>query len=239
MLARHAIRGAGVDSMRILLVEDDEKMASLLQRGLEEERHSVAIAHSGLDGLHLSRSYPFDVIILDVMLPGLTGFEVARRLRQANRRTPILMLTARDATADVIKGLDVGADDYLTKPFAFDELLARLRAVSRRGPVEKLPKLRVGDLTLDPAAHRAFRAGKRIHLTRTEHLLLEALMRQAGRVLSRTAIVEAVWGFDTIENNTLDAFVRLLRNKVDAGPNKKLIHTIRGVGYVLQEDEPS
>ena len=215
-------------------------MANLLRKGLEEERHSVALAHTGSEGLHLSRSYPFDAIILDVMLPGLNGFEIARRLRQANSRTPILMLTARDATEDVIKGLDVGADDYLTKPFDFDVLLARLRAVSRRGPVEQLPKLKVADLVLDPATHRATRAGRRIHLTRTEHLLLELMMRQAGRILSRSAIVEAVWGFDkSIESNTLDVFVRLLRNKVEAGQQRRLIHTVRGVGYVLQEEEPS
>ena len=226
--------------MRILLVEDDEKMAALLRKGLEEERHSVALAHTGPEGLHLSRSYRFDVIILDVMLPGLNGFEIARRLRQANSRTPLLMLTARDATADVIKGLDVGADDYLTKPFDFDVLLARLRAVARRGPVEQLPKLKAADLTLDPATHRVTRAGQRIHLTRTEHQLLEVLMRQAGHVLSRSAIVEAVWGFDSsIGENTLDAFIRLLRNKVDLGHATKLIHTIRGVGYVLQEEDPS
>ncbi len=215
-------------------------MASLLRKGLEEERHSVAIAGTGPEGLGLGRSYRFDVIILDVMLPGLTGFEVAHRLRQANCRVPILMLTARDAVGDVIKGLDVGADDYLTKPFEFEELLARLRAVSRRGPVEQMPKLRVADLILDPATYRVSRAGKRISLTKTEHLLLEMLMRQAGRVVSRTAIMEAVWGFGaSIENNTLDACVRLLRNKVDSAHGKKLIHTVRGVGYVLHEDEPS
>lgn len=226
--------------MRILLVEDDEKMASLLRKGLEEERHSVAVAGTGPEGLELSRSYSFDVIVLDVMLPGLNGFEVARRLRQANSRTPILMLTARDAVGDVIKGLNVGADDYLTKPFDFEELLARLRAVSRRGPVEQLPKLRVADLTLDPATHRVTRASKRISLSKTEHLLLEMLMRQTGRVVSRTAIVDAVWGIDrSIESNTLDAFVRLLRNKIDAGYDKKLIHTVRGVGFVLQEEEPT
>ena len=225
--------------VRILLVEDDGKMATLLRQGLEEECHSVAMACNGPEGLHLGRTYPFDVIILDVMLPGLNGFEVARRLRQANGRTPILMLTARDAVGDVIKGLDVGADDYLTKPFDFEELLARLRAVSRRGPVE-LPKLKVADLILDPATHRASRAGKRISLTKTEHLLLDMLMRQAGRVVSRAAIIEAVWGFDaTIESNTLDAFIRLLRTKVDSRHGKKLIHTIRGVGYVVQEAPPS
>jgi DNA-binding response OmpR family regulator len=226
--------------VRILLVEDDGKMATLLRKGLEEERHSVEVARTGPDGLLLSRTYPFDVIILDVMLPGLNGFDVARRLRGANGRTPILMLTARDAVGDVIKGLDAGADDYLTKPFDFNELLARLRAVSRRGPIERRPTLSVADLELDPATHRASRAGRQISLTKTEHLLLEVLMRQAGRVLSRGAIIEAVWGFGaTIENNTLDAFVRLLRAKVDSGHKSKLIHTIRGVGYVLQKDPPS
>jgi DNA-binding response OmpR family regulator len=226
--------------MRILLVEDDEKMARLLQRGLEEERHSVALAHNGSEGLHLAQSYGFDAIILDVMLPDLNGFEIARRLRQAKKRMPVLMLTARDALNDVVKGLDVGADDYLTKPFAFDELLARLRAVARRGPVEQLPKLQVADLVLDPPKHRISRAGKPIHLTRTEYQLLEVLMRRAGRVLSRAAIIEAVWGFDgRVETNTLDAFIRLVRTKVDTGHQKKLIHTVRSVGYVLQEDEPS
>jgi DNA-binding response OmpR family regulator len=226
--------------MRILLIEDDEKMAALLRKGLEEERHSVVLAHSGPDGLHLGRSYGFDVIILDVMLPGLNGFEIAHRLRQEHSRTPILMLTARDAAEDIIRALDLGADDYLTKPFDFDVLLARLRAVSRRGPVEQRPILKVADLTLDPARHLVSRAGKRIHLTRTEHLLLEVLMRGAGRVQSRTALVEAVWGFDeSVGDNTLDAFIRLLRNKVDAGRGPKLIHTIRGVGYVLHEEEPS
>jgi DNA-binding response OmpR family regulator len=149
------------------------------------------------------------------------------------------MLTARDAVGDVLKGLDAGADDYLTKPFDFNELLARLRAVSRCGPIER-PTLSVADLELDPATLRASRAGQRISLTKTEHLLLDVLTRQAGRVLSRGAIIEAVWGFGaTIENNTLDAFIRLLRAKVDAGHKKKLIHTIRGVGYVLQKDPPS
>jgi DNA-binding response OmpR family regulator len=215
-------------------------MATLLRKGLEEERHSVEVARTGPDGLLLSRTYSFDVIILDVMLPGLNGFDVARRLRDANGRTPILMLTARDAVADVIKGLDAGADDYLTKPFDFNELLARLRAVSRRGSIEQPPTLTVADLELDPATHRASRAGTRISLTKTEHLLLEVLMRHAGHVLSRGVIIEAVWGFGaTIENNTLDAFIRLLRAKVDSGHQTKLIHTIRGVGYVMRKDPPS
>jgi len=225
--------------MRILLVEDDEKMTRLLRRGLEEERHSVHVADNGTEGLDLSRTYAFDVIILDVMLPGLNGFEVARRLRQTNTRTPILMLTARDAVGDVVRGLNVGADDYLTKPFAFDELLARLRAVARRGPVEQLPKLAVGDLVMDPVTHRVVRADKPIHLTKTEYGLLELLMRRTGHALSRNEIIEAVWGFhNTIETNTLDAFICLLRAKVDNGHDRKLIHTIRSVGYVLQQDVP-
>jgi len=215
-------------------------MARLLRRGLEEERHAVHVADDGAEGLRLGRTYAFDVIILDVMLPGLNGFEVARRLRKTNTRTPILMLTARDAVGDVVKGLNVGADDYLTKPFAFEELLARLRAVARRGPVEQLPKLTIDNLVMDPVTHRVSRAETAIHLTKTEYALLEMLMRRAGQVLSRSEIIEAVWGFDnTIETNTLDAFIRLLRVKVDSGHERKLIHTIRSVGYVLQEEPPA
>src|SRR5438094_9852966 len=176
--------------MRILLVEDDEKMARLLRRGLEEERHAVHVADDGAEGLRLSRTYAFDVIILDVMLPGLNGFGVARRLRKTNTRTPILMLTARDAVGDVVRGLNVGADDYLTKPFAFEELLARLRAVSRRGPVEQLPKLTVDDLVMDPVTRRVSRAEKPIHLTKTQYALLELLMRRVGHVLSRSEIID-------------------------------------------------
>ena len=226
--------------MRILIVEDEQKMAKLLKKGLEEENHSVMLAHDGTEGFDISQTYPFDVVILDVMLPGMTGFEVVRRLRHAENHVPILMLTARDAVADIVKGLHLGADDYLTKPFAFHELLARLQAVSRRGPVERLPKLKIADLVLDSVTHTVRRAGEQIHLTKTEYLLLEFMMRHSGRVLSRNAIVEAIWGFDSeIENNTLDAFLRLLRKKVDSGHAVKLIHTIRGFGYVLREEEPS
>jgi two-component system response regulator MprA len=226
--------------MRILLVEDDAKLARLLRKGLEEERHAVTVAGSGPQGLELTEAYAFDVIVLDVMLPGLNGFEVARRLRQEQVRTPILMLTARDATGDVVRGLDVGADDYLTKPFAFDELLARLRALARRGPVEPSSRLSAADLTLEPATHCVFRGDKRLHLSRTEYVLLELLMRHKGRVLSRSAILAAVWGVkSSIEDNTLDAFIRLLRRKVDGGRAARLIHTVRGVGYVLREDGPS
>ena len=215
-------------------------MARLLKKGLEEENHIVMLAHNGVEGLELSRTYPFDVIILDIMLPGITGFEVARQLRQSSSHVPILMLTARDAVSDVVKGLNVGADDYLTKPFAFEELLARLQAVSRRGPVELLPQLKVADLVLDPVTHTVIRSGNQIHLTKTEYSLLEFMMRHPGRVLARSTIMESVWGFDSeIENNTLDAFLRLLRKKIDSGHAVKLIHTIRGVGYVLREETPS
>ena len=171
------------------------------------------------------------------MLPGIDGYEVARRLRRAHNRTPILMLTARDATEDVIKGLDAGADDYLTKPFSFDELLARVRAVARRGPIVQGVALRAGDLTLDPATRDVSRAGEPLTLTRTEYSLLEFLMRRLGHVVAREALIEGVWGFDReIEDNTLDAFVRLLRQKVDGRGRPRLIHTVRGVGYCLREE---
>jgi DNA-binding response OmpR family regulator len=226
--------------MRILIIEDEQKMARLLKKGLEEENHSVLLAHDGVEGFELSRTYPFDVIILDVMLPGMTGFEVARQLRHSGSQVPILMLTARDAVPDIVKGLNVGADDYLTKPFAFEELLARLQAVSRRGPVERLPQLKIADLVLDPVTRTVARSGKTIHLTKTEYSLLEFMMRHAGRVLERTTIMESIWGFESeIESNTLDAFLRLLRKKIDSGHRTKLIHTIRGVGYVLREEKPS
>lgn len=211
-------------------------MARLLKRGLEEEKHSVTLAPTGAEALELSDGYSFDVFILDIMLPGMNGFEVVRRLRQADNRVPVLMLTARDAAADIVKGLDLGADDYLTKPFGFDVLLARLRALARRGPVQQLPEIRVADLVLDTATCQVRRGPRQVHLTKTEYLLLKFLMRNTSRVLSRTTIIEAVWGFESsIESNTLDAFVRLLRGKLDDGNQVKLIHTIRGFGYVLQE----
>lgn len=226
--------------MRILIVEDEQKMANLLKRGLEEETHSVMLAHDGLEGFEISQTYPFDAIVLDVMLPGMSGFEIVSRLRKAGNHVPVLMLTARDAVADIVKGLNLGADDYLTKPFSFHVLLARLQAISRRGPVERLPKLKIADLELDSVTHTVCRAGKQIHLTKTEYLLLEFMMRHAGRVLARNTILEAIWGFDSeIENNTLDAFLRLLRKKVDSGHAIKLIHTIRGFGYTLREEESS
>jgi len=224
--------------MQVLVVEDERRMAELLRQGLEEEGHSVVLAGNGRDGLAMAESHPFDVILLDVMLPGMDGFSVARKLRAARNQTPILMLTARDAAEDVVTGLNLGADDYLVKPFAFDVLLARLRAVSRRGPIPQPVPLRVKDLTLDPASREVTRHGRRIALTRTEYSLLELLMRRAGRVVPRENLIEAVWGYDSeVRGNTLDAFIRLLRDKVDVAAEKKLIHTVRGVGYCLRAEE--
>ena len=222
--------------MWILVVEDDIPMGDLIRRGLEEANHSVALARTGPEGLHTAESSHFDAVILDVMLPGLDGVEVARQLRAAGSDTAILMLTARDAPADVVRGLDAGADDYLTKPFSFKVLLARLRALSRRSGNPPVSLLKVDDLTLDPASRVVQRAGRAVTLTATEFRLLEFLMRRAGRVASRAAIIDAVWGFEEdVETNTVDAFIKLLRDKVDAGYNQRLIHTVRGFGYIVRE----
>jgi DNA-binding response OmpR family regulator len=225
--------------MRVLIIEDDRSMAELLKKGLEEENHVVSVARDGAEGLELSEAYQFDVVVLDWMLPRMDGLEVARRLRKNGGSTPILMLTARDAVPDIVKGLDAGADDYLTKPFSFAEFLARLRALGRRPKTAAAPhRLEIGDLTLDPAKHLVFRGRQEIHLTQTEYRLLEFLMRRAGAVASRRAIVEAVWGLDAdVEENTLDAFVRLLRSKVDHGHKAKLIHTVRGFGYCVRAEK--
>jgi DNA-binding response OmpR family regulator len=224
--------------MQVLVVEDERRMAELLRQGLEEEGHTVALAPDGREGLAMAESYRFDVIVLDVMLPGMDGFTVAKKLRGARNQTPILMLTARDASPDVIQGLNLGADDYLVKPFSFDVLLARLRAVSRRGPIPQPVLLQVVNLTLNPASREVMRGARRISLTRTEYSLLELLMRRAGRGVPRENLIEAVWGFDSeVRNNTLDAFIRLLRDKVDAVGVSKLIHTVRGVGYCLRAEQ--
>jgi len=221
--------------MRILIVEDEKDMAQLLKTGLEEENHVVNIAFDGISGLELAQTFNFDVITLDVMLPRLDGFEVARRLRAKGNHTPILLLTARDTVPDVVKGLDLGADDYLTKPFSFAVLLARLRAASRRQYGQPTSVLRVGDLELNPATIRVSRAKHEINLTATEFRLLEFLMRRPGTVVSRNAIVEAVWGFDDeVNDNTVDVFIRLLRRKIDDVHEEKLIRTVRGVGYSLR-----
>jgi DNA-binding response OmpR family regulator len=226
--------------VKLLIVEDEPRMADLLHKGLTEEGHIATCASDGAEGLALAKSYEFDVIILDVMMPKIGGYELAKRLRTENVRTPILMLTAKDSVPDIVKGLDVGADDYMTKPFSFDELLARLRAVKRRAIVAHELQLRVADLVLDPASREVLRGDARVMLTRTEYNLLERLMYRAGKVVSRRSLIEAVWGFDReIEENTLDAFMHLLRNKVDSPGRPKLIYTVRGVGYMIRPDGPA
>lgn len=212
-------------------------MADLLRKGLTEEGHMVTCASDGAEGLELAKDYEFDVIILDIMMPKLSGYDLAKRLRAQKNRTPILMLTARDSVPDIVQGLDLGADDYMTKPFSFDELIARLRSVKRRALATGDTHLRVGDLTVDPASREVLRGEERISLTRTEYSLLERLMYRAGKVVSRRFLIESVWGFEKeIEDNTLDAFMRLLRNKIDMPGRPKLIHTMRGVGYTIRSD---
>jgi two-component system copper resistance phosphate regulon response regulator CusR len=224
--------------MRIFIVEDDRRMAELLRQGLSEEGHTAVVASNGRDAFDIAKHEAFDLLILDVMLPGIDGFTIARRLREMDNRTPILMLTARDTTQDVVQGLDLGADDYLTKPFSFDVLFARVRAVARRGPLPRGVHLHVGDLSVDEASREIRRGDRRVDLTKTEYAILELLMRNAGRVVERERLIESVWGHDTdIESNTLDAFVRLLRGKLEHAGESKMIHTVRGVGYVLRVGE--
>ena len=222
--------------MRVLVVDDEPQMAEALRRGLEREGYSIMLADDGLKALHLARTVEHDLMILDWMLPKLDGREVARRLREAGIRTPILMLTARDRLPDVVDGLDGGADDYLTKPFAFEILLARLRALARRIPDTREPRLKVGDLVLNPADRTVTRDGVEIRLSAREFRLLHHLMLRAGEVVRRHTLIETAWGYDAgIESNTLDAFIHLLRAKVDSPAQSKLIHTVRGVGYCLRE----
>ena len=224
--------------MWILVVEDEPAMGELLRQGLEEQNHAVTLARDGNEGLAAAESCNFDAIVMDVMMPGLDGVEVVRRLRRTGRQTPILMLTARDAATDIVKGLDAGADDYLTKPFSLKVLLARLRAISRRAAQPPVAILQVEDLALDPASRKVTRAGRGVSLTATEFRVLEFLMRRPGRAASRGAIIEAVWGFEEdVEPNTVDAFIKLLRDKIDNGHDRRLIHTVRGYGYVLREEE--
>jgi len=224
-------------SMRLLVVEDEPRMLELLRRGLTEDGHTVLCAADG-DRARLNlRQQEFDVVVLDVMLPKMSGFELALQMRREKNVTPILMLTARDSVPDIVHGLELGADDYMTKPFSFDELLLRLRAVKRRASASQPPKLQVADLWLDPMTHEVSRAGEAISLTRTEYNLLERLMSNAGRVVPRDMLILSVWGRKAeIEDNTLDAFIRLLRNKVDNHGREPLIRTVRGVGYMVQRE---
>jgi DNA-binding response OmpR family regulator len=223
-----------------LIVEDEPQMAEQLRKGLEREGYSVLVARDGQEGLDVARANDHDLMILDWMLPKLDGLQVAKRLRQAKIDTRILMLTARDAPPDVVEGLDCGADDYLIKPFAFEVLLARLRALSRRRPTTQPPILEMADLAVDPAAHTVVRGDRKVKLSTTEFSLLLLLLRRAGQTVPRRTLIESVWGYDSsIESNTLDAFIHLLRGKVDAAPHAKLIHTVRGVGYCLSENPPA
>jgi DNA-binding response OmpR family regulator len=220
--------------MNILVVEDEPELASVLVRGLEEERFCVQLCVDGRGALRRSDESNFDLILLDVMLPDLSGFDVVEQLRQRSRETPVLMLTARDALADIVRGLDSGADDYLTKPFSFRELLSRIRALERRSGAKPKNVQEVEDLVLDVAAQRAFRKGQPLALSLTEFRLLEVLARHKGQVVPRRAIIADVWGNRRdVEENTLDAFVRLLRKKVDHDPQSKLIQTHRGLGYSM------
>ena len=223
--------------MRVLIVEDELKMASLVRRGLREEGLAADVAIKGEDALWMAQATDYDVIVLDVMLPGIDGFETCRRLREKGVWAPVVMLTARDAVEDRVAGLDGGADDYLTKPFSFAELLARLRALARRGPVERPVVLEVGNLRLDPAAHRAWRGESEIALSAKEFALLETFMRRPGEVLSRFQLLEHVWDYD-YENrsNVVDVYVRYLREKVDRPFGLESIETVRGVGYRLRPE---
>jgi two-component system OmpR family response regulator len=224
--------------MHILAVEDEPAMAQLLYSALTEEGHVVTLASNGNDALQIALAGRFDLIVLDLMLPGKDGFEVTRQLRRAHAQTPLLILTARDAPRDMVRALDEGADDYLIKPFSLDVFLARVRAVSRRGDIPQPVCLEASGLALNTASRQVTRAKRQITLTPREYSLLELLMRNKGRVLSRSSIVEAVWGFDAdIEENTLDAFIRLLRMKIEEPGMPRLIRTVRGVGYAIQEGE--
>jgi two-component system OmpR family response regulator len=217
--------------MRVLIVEDEAKMARVLRRGLEEESYAVDVAQDGVDGLHLATENDYDAVVLDVMLPALDGFEVCRRMRERGRWAPVLMVTAKDAVNDRVHGLDVGADDYLVKPFSFDELVARLRALLRRGARERPPVLVVGPIELDPATRRVERAGTALELSPKEYSLLEYFMRHAGEVLSRTVLLEHVWDYNYAGgSNVVDVYVGYLRRKVGSD----VLRTVRGAGYVLE-----
>ncbi len=224
--------------MRILVIEDDREIAELLRRGLSEQHYSIDVAHDGQEGEYLALTNDYDLLILDLMLPKRSGQEVCDRLRKEGNQTPILMLTARDTIDDKIQGLDVGADDYMTKPFHFGELLARVRALIRRQSDQKVAELRVADLVIDTARRTVSRGGTPIRLTAKEFALLEYLVMNKDRVLTREMISEHVWdmNFDP-QSNVIDSFVRFLRQKVDKGFDGQLIHTVRGVGYKLSEAE--
>jgi DNA-binding response OmpR family regulator len=217
---------------RVLVIEDEHSMAELLRKGLEDQHYSVTVASSGLEGLELAGKGSFAAIILDVILPALDGYSIANRLRSDGNQTPIIMLTAKDTLDDIVRGLDAGAEDYLTKPFSFLELLARLRALVRRGEKPLPSILQVSDLVLNTQSREVSRAGVVASLTKTEYLLLEVLMQNIGHVVLRPEVIRSVWGAkDAIEQSSLDVYVKALRSKIDSEPSKKLIYTVRGFGY--------
>ena len=222
--------------MRILVVEDDKKVAGFIKKGLEEESYAVDVEYDGEDGLHFGSEGQYDLIILDIMLPKIDGLEILSQLRDQGKDTPILLLTAKDAVDDKVTGLNKGADDYLTKPFAFSELLARVRVLLRRGKAEVKTTLMISDLTLDLVSHKVNRGGDEIELTGKEYGLLEYFMRNQEKVLTRTMIAEHVWdyNFDTF-TNVIDVYINHLRKKIDKGRELKLLHTLRGVGYVMKK----
>ena len=223
--------------MRVLVVDDEPKLAALVARALREEGHAADLASNGTDALWMAQAAPYDAIVLDVMLPGIDGFVVLRGLREREVWTPVLMLTARDAVIDRVDGLDAGADDYLTKPFSFDELLARLRAIARRGAIERPTVIQVGDLRLDPAGRRAWRGDVELRLTAREFTILELFMRRPGQVLTRLQLLEGAWdmAFES-RSNIVDVYMRYLREKIDRPFGRASLETVRGVGYRLRED---
>ena len=224
--------------MKVLVVEDELKMASLLLRGFRNNGDVADVTRTGEDAVWMTAATTYDAVVLDVMLPGMDGFETLAALRKSGRWTPVLMLTARDSVEDRIAGLDVGADDYLTKPFSFDEFLARVRALLRRGADRREPVLRMADLTLDPATREVSRAGRKIVLTAREYALLEYFLRSRGRVLTRPVLAEHVWGLDfDPESNIIDVYVGYLRRKIDTTGERRLLHTVRGAGYALRVDD--
>lgn len=223
--------------MRILVIEDEKKVADFIRRGLKEEGYAVDTASDGENGLLQAMEIDYDLILLDLMLPVLDGISLCKKLRENNIQTPLIMLTAKDSVKDKVRGLDSGADDYLTKPFSFEELLARIRALLRKERSHRSTRLQAGDLVLDLVSHKVWRGKDEIMLTAKEYALLEYFMRNAGTIITRTMISEHVWdiNFDTF-TNVIDVYVNYLRNKIDKGQSRKLIHTIRGRGYILKEE---
>jgi heavy metal response regulator len=222
--------------MTILVVEDEIKITRFIKKGLEMEHYTVETAYDGEEALEKAEINSYDLIILDIMLPKMDGIEVCKKLRASKVESPIIMLTARDTVEDRVRGLDAGADDYLVKPFAFGELVARVRALLRREKTVKSTKLQVGDLVLDPATHEVYRAGKEVHLSSKEYRLLDYMMRRPNQVCTRTMIGEHIWGYNfTDDSNVIDVYISYLRRKVDSGFKNKLIHTVRDVGYKIQD----